>query len=56
MTIPLDLAYLCVDCNSIGQCANICQSCSSTHLLGLAAILNRTTQPSAAESARKEVQ
>jgi len=42
--IPLAGAYLCTDCNSVGNCAMKCPACASTVLLGLAGVLNREEQ------------
>jgi ferredoxin len=39
--IPLTSAYLCQDCNSVGNCATHCPACASVVLLGLSGILNR---------------
>jgi hypothetical protein len=39
--IPLISAYLCQDCNSVGNCSKQCPACASEVLLGLAGILNR---------------
>ncbi len=39
--IPLDAAYVCLDCNSVGNCAMQCPACASTMLMGLAGVLNR---------------
>jgi hypothetical protein len=39
--IPLRSAYLCQDCNSIGNCAVRCPACASEVLLGLSAVLDR---------------
>jgi hypothetical protein len=38
---PLSNAYLCQDCNSIGNNANQCPACASEVLMSLSAILNR---------------
>jgi len=38
---PLESAYLCQDCNCIGNCANQCPACASTALMGLSVVLNR---------------
>lgn len=38
---PLVSAYLCQDCNSIGNCSKQCPACASTALLGLAVVLDR---------------
>ena len=42
--IPLTHAYLCQDCNSIGNCAQHCPACASEALMGLAGVLNRETE------------
>jgi ferredoxin len=39
--IPLTHAYLCQDCNSIGNCAQHCPACASEALMGLSGVLNR---------------
>jgi hypothetical protein len=39
--IPLVSAYLCPDCNCIGNCASQCPACASPVLLALANVLNR---------------
>lgn len=39
--IPLTGAYLCQDCNSVGNSAMSCPACASTVLLALAVVLNR---------------
>ena len=39
--IPLASAYLCQDCNVVGNCAMRCSACSSRVLLGLAGVLDR---------------
>jgi hypothetical protein len=39
---PLSSAYLCQDCNSIGNNANHCPACASEVLMSLAAVLNRS--------------
>ena len=38
---PLSSAYLCQDCNAIGNNANQCPACASEVLMSLSAILNR---------------
>jgi ferredoxin len=42
--IPLSRAYLCQDCNSVGNCAERCPACASHVLMGLATILDRESQ------------
>lgn len=42
--IPLASAYLCQDCNSVGNCAMQCPACASTVLLNLAAVLDREVE------------
>ncbi|MGA3133760.1 MAG: hypothetical protein ABSD59_23585 [Terracidiphilus sp.] len=39
--MPLMRAYLCEDCNCIGNCAEQCPACASRALIGLAGVLNR---------------
>ena len=39
--IPLDSAYLCPDCNSIGNSARQCPACASEVLMNLSGVLNR---------------
>jgi hypothetical protein len=43
-TLPLTRAYLCQDCNCIGNCAVYCPACGSQALMGLANVLNRESQ------------
>ena len=38
---PLASAYLCPNCNCIGNCARQCPACASPVLLALAVVLNR---------------
>jgi hypothetical protein len=42
--IPLKSAYLCQDCNCIGNCSTQCPACASVVLLGLANVLNREAE------------
>jgi hypothetical protein len=39
--MPLTRAYLCQDCNCIGNCAEQCPACASEALMGLAGVLDR---------------
>ncbi len=39
--IPLMSAYLCQDCECVGNSAIQCPACASSALLGLACVLNR---------------
>jgi hypothetical protein len=39
--IPLKNAYLCQDCNSVGNCAEQCPACASTVLMNLSGVLDR---------------
>jgi len=39
--IPLARAYLCQDCDSVGNNAMHCPSCASEVLMGLAGVLDR---------------
>ena len=43
--IPLTSAYLCQDCNSIGNCARQCPACASEVLMSLSGVLNREAEP-----------
>ena len=38
---PLGYAYLCQDCNSVGNCAEKCPACASEVLMCLAGVLDR---------------
>lgn len=42
--IPLSSAYLCQDCNSIGNCARQCPACASEVLMSLSGVLNREVE------------
>ena len=42
--IPLTSAYLCQDCNCIGNCARQCPACASEVLMSLAGVLNREVE------------
>jgi hypothetical protein len=42
--IPLANAYLCQDCNCVGNCSVQCPACASEALMGLAGVLNRRTE------------
>jgi hypothetical protein len=39
--IPLTAAYLCQDCDSVGNSSMQCPACASEVLLGLAGVLDR---------------
>ena len=39
--IPLAKAYLCPNCNCIGNCSEQCPACASKALMGLANLLDR---------------
>jgi hypothetical protein len=38
---PLKSAYLCQDCNCVGNCALQCPACASAVLMNLASVLDR---------------
>jgi len=42
--IPLTSAYLCQDCNSVGNSSMQCPACASEALMGLAGVLNRKVE------------
>jgi hypothetical protein len=48
--IPLSAAYLCPDCNSVGNCPRQCPACASRVLMGLAGVLNREAKDEAHSS------
>lgn len=47
--IPLTGAYLCQDCNSVGNSAMNCPACASTVLLALAVVLNREDEETSSQ-------
>ena len=40
-SMPLTAAYLCQDCDSVGNSSTQCMACASEVLMGLAAVLDR---------------
>ena len=40
-SMPLTEAYLCQDCDSVGNSSMQCMACASEVLMGLAAVLDR---------------
>lgn len=42
--IPLTSAYLCQDCNCVGNCSVQCPACASEALMGLAGVLDRRVE------------
>jgi primosomal protein N' len=45
--IPLDKAYLCQDCDSVGNSSMHCPACASEVLMGLAGVLDRKEEAEA---------
>jgi len=45
--IPLTSAYLCPNCNTIGNCYSQCPACAGAVLIGLATVLDRKLQDKA---------
>jgi hypothetical protein len=41
VSIPLRIAFFCVNCESIGNQSNECPACTGHQLLSLSTILNR---------------
>jgi hypothetical protein len=41
---PLNSAYLCQDCDAVGNSSMRCPACASSVLLGLAGVFNRREQ------------
>ncbi len=50
ITMPLEHAYLCVDCSAVGNSSAWCHACSSVNVLSLAKVLNRETERPVARS------
>ncbi len=48
--VPLKSAYLCQDCNAIGNSSTHCPACASEVLMNLASVLNREERPETFES------
>ena len=48
--VPLKSAYLCPDCNAIGNSSTQCPACASEVLLSLALVLNREQKAADIES------
>lgn len=48
--IPLANAYLCQDCNAVGNCSVQCPACASEALMGLSGVLNRKVEERAQSS------
>jgi hypothetical protein len=42
--MPLSNAYLCQDCNCVGNSSAQCPACASAALMGLASVLNRKAE------------
>jgi len=42
--IPLSSAYLCQDCDCVGNCSMQCPACASGVLMGLAGVLERKVE------------
>jgi hypothetical protein len=42
--IPLSSAFLCQDCNCIGNCPSQCPACASSVLLNLSGVLDREVE------------
>jgi DNA-directed RNA polymerase subunit RPC12/RpoP len=42
--IPIGSAYLCADCNAIGNNSTRCPACASTVLMNLAGVLDRSVE------------
>ena len=44
---PLKSAYLCQDCENVGNCATQCPACASAALLSLSSVVNREVEDNA---------
>lgn len=47
--IPLEAAFLCLDCSCISDESRVCPACSSSALLNLSNVLNRSSEISEGE-------
>ena len=45
ISLPLAEAYLCINCDAVGNSAIRCPACASETLLPLAGVLNREDAP-----------
>ncbi len=43
--MPIEIAFLCANCDTVGNSPESCPVCGSTQLLPLARILNRPAPP-----------
>jgi hypothetical protein len=48
--IPLQSAYLCQDCDSVGNCSTQCPACASEALMPLACVYDRKESEARGES------
>lgn len=46
-SFPLNTAFLCQDCDHVGNSERTCPTCGSSALMSLAPVLNRVTQSQA---------
>jgi len=52
--MPLYRAYLCEDCQCVGNCAEHCPACASEALMSLAGVLNREQPKQRAHTTRRQ--
>jgi len=45
VSIPINAAYICQDCDHVGNRAEKCTKCSSVSVMGLAKVINREVKP-----------
>ena len=50
MHIQISSAYICCDCEAVGNCATQCPACASEALLCLGAVLNRRVDEAVEET------
>ena len=53
--IPLEEAFLCLDCSCISDGNRVCPACSSSALLNLSTVLNRPSEISEGELCQIEM-
>jgi hypothetical protein len=53
--MPLTTAYLCQDCDCVGNCSEQCPACASRALMGLERVLNRRLAEAIKKVGRRRV-
>lgn len=53
--IPLASAFLCCDCDAVGDSSTVCPACAGSHLLALSRVLGRESSRKGSERLYKAV-